>query len=306
MKVSMSSLLVAGLVAFAGCSGGGEDVHEGYECPDGTTLHEDDFSDHHEEGFNIADHCPGASSTTAPAVNVPPTIALKITDAAGVETNFTNNGGTLFFDATGTADSDGTLGAVAIIVDDGNRSVTKQLLVDGQFQVVNFTFDDKRYGPASVTVTAADNRNGISRMETMVYVNWDVTISPPDNPYLDGTAADQGYSASDCEGASGQAATDTLFSSRINLFTLNSTTFITATASNREVEIAVCDLDNNLVSNEGETVRTTAGHDFVAPSNGKFYSIFIVVTGPFIPNMDGTVPKPIIHYTVHYEPDTGA
>jgi hypothetical protein len=186
MRVALPVVLLLTLT-FAGCFGGGgggggdDDEHEDYECPDGTTINPQDFPDHDNETFDIADHCPedggngnGTNGNGNGTQNVAPELVLTIFDAPGGNvTNVTSVtdevGSQLTFSADGSSDSDGQISGIAVTVDDGNRSQTKSLYANGQFTPATFDFD--RPGIVNVTAAMVDDKAAFDIIETQVYVN---------------------------------------------------------------------------------------------------------------------------------------
>ncbi|HLF16118.1 MAG TPA: hypothetical protein VI796_01630, partial [Candidatus Thermoplasmatota archaeon] len=68
MRKAVALLSVAAFL-LAGCSsGGGHDETEPFTCPDGTPLDVEELPDHHDEGFDPADHCPVAPSVSLDGV----------------------------------------------------------------------------------------------------------------------------------------------------------------------------------------------------------------------------------------------
>ena len=234
-----------------------------------------------------------------------PTVVLKVTDATGNVTPVTLVGGSLFFDATGSADSDGTLSEVAIVAFDGNRSYSASLYSAGVFHVVNFTFD--RAGPVNVTVSALDNRNAIGQMDTNVYVNKLMPVGPTSPPRLPYPPAVGPIPAADsCEPIDEEGLQDQQFVGSGTFDADVNTTYVTAhKTSGVDLQMVLC--TPNVpgpsapicpLGDDNADVRSDPGTIFVTPPGANKY-ILRLVAQQANPTGDLFTADVIIHY----EPD---
>ncbi|MGB0652134.1 MAG: hypothetical protein ACPGQL_02940 [Thermoplasmatota archaeon] len=297
----LSLLLVS--AAVAGCLGdddGDDHGSETFTCEDGTILDLEAIEGHHDEGFDAESHCPDGdghgdgddhgdgNETVVP--NIPPTISLSVSDANGT-TNSTMLGGSLTFDATGSADEDGTLEGVAVVVTDSNQTRAASLFANGAFTPQTFMFD--RPGVVSVIVSALDDSGDITTLETEVYVN-----HPQPGKGFGFNLADYGAnSATDCQGffesLGGANPVDPLIFAAFKFDVLDGATSVTAEVVSGTAEIAICDPELNAISEAGSSVTTADGTNFT-----KSIDYFVAAIPQGVPPVGNDV---VIDVTVFYD-----
>lgn len=284
------ALLLGLAMTVSGCFGGDD---EGDDCE----PHED------EEGDEHAHDCPGSSttgpttpptSTTPPAPNVLPILTLTVTDDNGTETNHTNVGGNLTFDATGSTDPDGTVDAGAIVVQDSNQTRAAPLLVEGDFQPATFGFD--RPGIVNVTVNLIDDRGGFTVTQSHVYVNHPQDPAPfgmklPGPPVASATA---------CEGPAGNDIVDANYYKEFGFDVLTGASYVEATVAAGSASIAICGPDRVALSD--------AGTGTVVSNNEEPLERSASATTPyFVAALSGAANQDVsVSILVHYEPRAAA
>ena len=313
----MRALIVAALVlvaALAGCSGKKDDeLH--YECADGTEIHEDDY-----EGVlgNLTEQqvldflktkCPktggnggtgtGSKSSSATlAPNKDPVLALKVTSGTNA-TNVTTKGGNLTFDATGSTDADGTISAIAITVQDSNRTRVAQLYdaVGKKFKPATFTFD--RPGVINVTVTMLDDRAGYDTILTKAFVNEVQVLGAAE---INLPLSEDAPATHPCKGANQGAQSnlvDTYYFRAVGFNVVKDAQYIEAIPGADNI-ITICDPAGNAISaakQEARVLSDPAG-PLPTPTGIENYKIGVYAGAP---NTDVSVTV-----IVHYEPKPAA
>ena len=239
---------------------------------------------------------PGSSTTTSAAANVPPVIVMKVTDGNGTATNVTRVGGTLFFDASGSTDTDGDgLSAIAMVAVDSNGTLLPLVLYSkGAFRPGNYTFSHA--GPVNVTASGIDGRGDVTTVGLQVFVDSRVVVG--ETFQFSAAEPDAVASAKSCKGPSGQASADSLVWTKDNFDLENGTTYVTATILSGKAEIALCAPDGTAVSDESTTtVTSTAGTAFTHAAG---------VAGYYVSVYSGAAQQKVpVEVVVHYEPQVG-
>ncbi|MEA3190695.1 MAG: hypothetical protein QOD77_1277 [Thermoplasmata archaeon] len=273
------ALLLAALLALAGCSG----------SDDGTT------DDTHTDGTGHTHGTTGTTTgpTTTARPNEFPRIVLNVT-ANGAAGNVTVVGGNLTFDASQSFDPDGDgISAIAIALTDANGTMPARLLYSGGASTPQ-TFQMRVPGPVNVTVSAVDKRNGLTNLRTHAYVDLNLTLGAGAN--FQGALPSTVAEAESCEGASGVPQVDaTNWAAR--LFPVyEGATYITATFVSGTGEIALCAPDGTAISGaatEG-TVESNDGVVLAVPEGTASYFVSVYSGAP----NQSVVVEVVVHSTM--------
>jgi len=252
-SLTILALALVSATALAGCSGDddGGDGPTTTTSPAATTT------------------SPGPTTTTPPAPNDPPVLAIKVTDEGGNVTKTTLVDGSLTFDASASADPDGQITDLAIIVADANQTRSAQLLRNGQFTPATFLFD--RAGVVQITLNALDDRGASASLQDQAYIN-EVQV-------LDGrqltAAAPPTYDPTSCAGPTGNGVIDPTMWINPSIDVKAGATYIEVTIEaliegadqDGDATLAICDPDGAAISAAGapgEIVMTDADVEFTA------------------------------------------
>ena len=303
------SVLLASL-AFAGCFGSADDHcadgHADADCPQNDPTHCDDMHDDthcpqnnatHCDDMHDDTHCMTTNTTTTPTVpNVLPIIRIKVTDDAGNETLAVLPGMNLTFDASASADPDGNLNGMAIVLQDSNGTKVAPLMNadSGAFMTATFRLDFP--GVVNVSVAALDDDGATNTSLFAVYVNHPQT----GNPFTMKAAAPTSNAAT-CAGPTGDDIGDSSWYKEYAFEVLDGASYVVAEAIQGTFTMAICDPTGNPISASATgTVETTEGVNFTA-------SLRYYVAVLSQPSASATAPHAgnqavNVGVVVHYEP----
>ena len=293
------------VAALAGCSGKKDDKDFHVDCPDGTELHSEDFTDVNTTA-DLLKKCSGSSSSgsrsstsTATGPNVLPVLTLTVTDDGGNATNVTMVNGNLTFSAAGSKDPDGNITGIAVSVKDSNTTRTGTLFdaATKTFKSATFKFD--RQGVVNVTIAMVDDRAGFNVSTSKVYVN-SLQVLTPGTIQVPIAASE----SDPCDPTVGDDLLNANMYKRPTFQVAPNASFVTAKLTGGAGEIGVCsppdtpDGYGTLISNTGTDVITNADHVFVMPPATLNYGVGVFGSSPNT--------TPIIEVVVHYEPRPAA